>query len=701
MYCTKCGALLKEGAKFCTKCGQKVKVAPAVEPVEQAPAPVEEASDAKADHGAQAQTDINNANGRIYWNIQPGQIARVIDEVEMNSYKNIKGIIIQEGTRAYIRSNGRTIASISGGSYDIAPQQTSVVNNVAEGISNGWRNILNLFRRDKDKEKKSPDLYKEQQDTILKNARNKAAFSVVILLEKAFPLLVGQKRNDMEEYKDILPMKIRTQHLDVDLILNAYFRITDYEQFILHYLTGHKSLNTTEVLHEITDSVRKAVQDSLYDKELSGNLLPAELCALVKENINAIAADTFFGLSLVRIVEIALGNKDLERFRALSAELYLSEQELDYLKRTNDFKNRLADTVNDQKIREARTEVDLQRALDTINNDNLLRQDELERFRHVLENERRVHDAKTDAERDAALAELYKSELLRNEDVDVLKMQIETNAQKRNHALQMMRMHDGIEFERVRLEGEADKAFTIAKGELAKQGLYDEYADGRFYKELDKKRAEAEMQMDLEQRKRDMAFNDDKRRHDMEREDADAQFQRFMQMAELKERSKENERQHETDRERLKWEAAERLSDDKVWALSGNDNAQYKYNAEQEREKRELLDAQRREDQERYERMQRESQDRFERMMMNMMAMNNGIQAERTAEKERQLQEKEERIQRQEGRMDMAYDRALDYTTKNNVQQRPQQPAVKRCPECGTPLEPDSKFCMGCGAEIS
>ena len=97
--CPKCQAVLKPGAKFCTKCGTKI-------------------GGSATNEQRGLPQDMESATERIYWNIQPGQVARVISEAEFESYTKVKGVIISEGTTAYIRANGRTIASISGGTYD-------------------------------------------------------------------------------------------------------------------------------------------------------------------------------------------------------------------------------------------------------------------------------------------------------------------------------------------------------------------------------------------------------------------------------------------------------------------------------------------------------------------------------------------------------------------------------------------------------
>ncbi len=761
MNCPNCNSELKQGTKFCTKCGQKV------EPEATCPqcgsplnknakfctkcgtrlAQPERAPESKA-APAPTTPDMNTTKGRIIWNVQPGQVARIISEGELDTYKDIKGVIVPEGTTAYIRANGHTIASISGGFYDITPANTTTA--FGQLVKNGIRFIVGLFdKKKKDAtEPSKEELYLQQQKAIIENAQKGASFSIVILLDKAFPLTIGAQRDNIDDYKNFEPMTIQTRGDVLSLGVNAYFKISDHERFILHFLTDKKQLSSANIVDEITATVRVTIQEVLGERDLKAGRIPTELNALLKEKINSAIQEMFFGLSVVRIVEISSGNEELKRFAELSKELYLSEQELDYLRRTNDFKNRLADTVNEQMLHEAKSEAEIVNKLREINrnsrNEELLHEDELRKFEQLLVNERIVREAKSDNERDAALAEILKTGLVREEEVNELAHQIATKTQQRNSALNMMRLQDQIEFERVRMQGETDLAVQAAKKQLAYQSTIDQYKDERFYKEIEKQRHVADTNLDLEQRRRDMNFNDEKRRRELDREDDDAQLRQFLAIQEAEEHSRENQRRHEAEMEqnrlksaeemeRLKWENAQNLSDEKVWALKGGDAAtayaQSKYNAEHERQTSERLEAQRREQEARLDAEraardadQQDTKERMFEMMNNMMAMAGGMQAQRMNEQrtqdklneqERMLRERDERIQKQERRMDTAYDRALDYTTRNNVppaqpvqQQSVQQQSLQSksannvCPECGETIEPGAAFCENCGAPL-
>lgn len=779
--CAKCGELLKPGAKFCAKCGAKVEQAPAPQAAENAcvkcgaplkpgakfcakcgasqevPAPTQ-AKEPVVEDKSQMPADMAQATGRIFWNIMPGQLARVINETEFESYGDVKGIIVQPGVKAYIRANGTVVASIGGGTYDFVAPKKQTTQQAQEAVRTSWQWVTNLFSRRKPEanaDSEAEKLYEEQQKAIFQHAQKGTAFSVVLMLDKAFPLLIGEKQKDIAAYAEFKPMAIATPHLNVGVGVNAYFSIVDHEKFMVHFLTERTVVNSAHLTDELAPIVKQVVQNVMGAEDITSNRLPKAMTDRIKAALQAEHLDAFFGVDVVRMVEVSAENADLDRFAALSRELYLSEQELDYLQRTNDFKNRLVDAQNNQRLAEARTDLELQRQLDELNKDNLLREDELLKFKQFLANERIVREATNDSERDAALEELARTGLIRQEETMALRQKLQTQTYQRVMAFEMMRLNDSIAYEKVRMQGEIDKAVTMVKSQLEIEALRDDYDDRRFYKDLEKDKAAANAALDVEQRQRDMNYEDKRRDAQLEMDKRNAQYRQFMEMYQAKEQAKQAERRDEAERERmrleiearreqaqldkeaeierLKWQNTQNLSAEQIWALQGDAEAakafaENKYSLDAERRANERVDRERAiKDQ-----AERENKEMMMRMFEMAMNSNNDRQRERYEaqrtqdmldDRNRQLSEREATIRRQEGRMDTAYDRALDYTTRNNVQAaannaqpQPVQPqpqpvqapvaepapksASSTCPNCGAAYEIGTMFCEECGQKL-
>jgi hypothetical protein len=261
------------------------------------------------------------------------------------------------------------------------------------------------------------------------NLQKAAAFTIVILVDKAFPVLVGAKQATIDDYKTFRPMVIKTKYYDLQVGVNAMFQIQDKERFINHYLTACNLLTTAHIADTISDPVRAALQQLLETREWDGSSLPQEIRREMKDEINKVAQDLFFGLGIARIVEITADSTDMERFRNLSREMYLSEQELDYLQRTNEFRNRMTAVQNAQQIAEARSESELRAELDKINKDNLLREDEMQQFQLMLDSQRRLREARTKEEEDAVMAEIRRQGLVR--DIDLRRLEQEADLERR------------------------------------------------------------------------------------------------------------------------------------------------------------------------------------------------------------------------------------------------------------------------------
>lgn len=689
--CGKCGARLLPGAKFCTTCGAPAAAAP-----ESAPAP-----EAQAAEGG----ELAAVKQKIFWNIQKGEVACRVNESEFVSYDSAQGLIVNDGTTAYIKANGKVLAEIHGGIYDfVDPDELERIlesrrGGAAGALAGGGRFLINalLGRRVKDKFDKSGDPERQRSlDAVIESMKRHEAFSLTLKLDKSFSLVFGS--GTAEEMAEFKPMTVRTKLLDLQMGLRAIFRISDFERFADYFLTDERVATTLKIAGKLQPTIQNAVQAVMQDREVEGTSIPADVVELITAKIVA-AGDQFYGLTLERVAEVAASNEDLERLRSLSRELYLSEQELDFLRRTNDFRNRLATETNGQAIADARSDLQLYQGLQEVNKDRLLADDELDKFYTVLSREKRIRDAQSEEEVEAALSDIEKTGLLREEDVENLRIDIAERRYQRGQVIKLMQLKDEIEFEKVRTAGEGQIAVeTMRQGlelqelTLAHRRREDEYSDDRRAKEREQMRADREAELELD----DAEMN--------------AQIERLRKVKEINREDKKMDLDHEREMERLKQEALDkkaRMTAEQLMAVAAGENldsqAAVKFaesfsagkNVEQVQQAAEarIADSQRHED-------------RMLEMMREMKEMATTMTGHIVQNKDEERDRYRERMERQEERVDKTQDSALEYATRNNQQAAPKpQPQAPQsvgrvCPDCGTVVAQGVRFCAHCGRDL-
>lgn len=689
--CGKCGARLLPGAKFCTTCGAPAAAAP-----ESAPAP-----EAQAAEGG----ELAAVKQKIFWNIQKGEVACRVNESEFVSYDSAQGLIVNDGTTAYIKANGKVLAEIHGGIYDfVDPDELERILESRRGgavgaLAGGGRFLINalLGRRVKDKFDKSGDPERQRSlDAVIESMKRHEAFSLTLKLDKSFSLVFGS--GTAEEMAEFKPMTVRTKLLDLQMGLRAIFRISDFDRFAEYFLTDERVATTLKIAGKLQPTIQNAVQAVMQDREVEGTSIPADVVELITAKIVA-AGDQFYGLTLERVAEVAASNEDLERLRSLSRELYLSEQELDFLRRTNDFRNRLATETNGQAIADARSDLQLYQGLQEVNKDRLLADDELDKFYTVLSREKRIRDAQSEDEVEAALSDIEKTGLLREEDVENLRIDIAERRYQRGQVIKLMQLKDEIEFEKVRTAGEGQIAVeTMRQGlelqelTLAHRRREDEYSDDRRAKEREQMRADREVELELD----DAEMN--------------AQIERLRKVKEINREDKKMDLDHEREMERLKQEALDkkaRMTAEQLMAVAAGENldsqAAVKFaesfsagkNVEQVQQAAEarIADSQRHED-------------RMLEMMREMKEMATTMTGHIVQNKDEERDRYRERMERQEERVDKTQDSALEYATRNNQQAAPKpQPQAPQsvgrvCPDCGTVAAQGVRFCAHCGRDL-
>ena len=433
-----------------------------------------EAEQARNRRNQEAIDGVDVVRGRAIWSIQPGQIARKISERELEEIEKLKGVIVQEGCQAIIFANGELVATLSAGAYQFfksVEEEKAALKAAVEkaekeldekerkareqrrqqeptfrdlgivgeiGRAGRWVSRL-IFGKKKDEKKENIEKRKIDYARILSQATQAPILSVYIVSERHITMTFAGS-TEADGHLAFTPYTIPTKIVDVNVGVSLQLRINDIHQFATNYLADKNIATTMQFEQMLAPSIENTLRQMLRNLDYEASGLPEPVQNNLKVRIQQTINEQLFGIQCERVLQITDSSADFERFRAVERELYCSEQELGFLQRTGEFRNRLAQETNRQAIDKATSEEELRYALQQLNRDQLLHDDEMEQFVLLLNAQKRLREAKSQEEEYEALIDIKKSRLVKDDEMAALEDALTHNKIERDSITEIMRI---------------------------------------------------------------------------------------------------------------------------------------------------------------------------------------------------------------------------------------------------------------------
>lgn len=499
MKCKYCGYPVLPKYKVCPHCGKSL--------TEEEPSVV----------AKQPDTTYDVVNHCAIWNIQKGEIAHLISEREFETAAELEGVVVPEGCSA-IAFVGKEVASVmQSGVYtfendellDMRP--TRPKEKKPQTHKGGfWKGIKNFLFGKKKGEK--PEQHQSRVERVAPklNATDdiEQNLRVYLVSNRAINLLFDATL-DEEGNIDFAPMVIPTQTVNVNISVAIQLQVQNIAEVASNYLADSYTLRTIDLMQQLRATVKATLTNLLRNLDYQQEGLPEPIVNNLKQRLLQVCNEQLAGIEATKVLNITDSSEDFERFRKLERDLYVNGKQLDYLQRTQAYKNRLEQQNNQQAIQQAQNAEELRKALQEVNHDKLLSENEMEQFTQMLAAQKQLREAKSKNEMFLALNELKKSQLVSQDEVKALEVALEQKGIERDsvsdimrvqaeHKLDLERQIVGFELSDNKADHERAEEFKAArhKGDLLAEQLktkrqLDEFADER-------KRQEQTLQQDLE-----------------------------------------------------------------------------------------------------------------------------------------------------------------------------------------------------------
>ncbi len=496
--CPNCSKSVPEHVKFCRFCGTafaSAASAPEADPVN-VPKTAEDLS---------VQVERNF----VTWNILPGQLAVKIDERDIMGYGNIRGLYIAPGTKALFFVNGKHAATLESGKYQFRdfihddeakeaykPQRRhnmveNFVRNIAGYISNGVQTLL------------------DRRTNIRDEEGERVFYTVVLIRGVNFPLLFTFDKITTANIRSEVGLHIRCKITDVDLFFEN--NLVD-QKFV-----GYESFS--ESMAPIVQGVLNQTLSAYSPQQIPNNLVVYDR---VLEGLRQRISVNYAYFIIDEIVTLSATQEDLENVRRLKEELYIAEQELEQAQLREDFLNKMQNAQYSNELRSARSQVDFEALMDKIDEDHLLNEDKKAQFVLMLQSERALREARTMVEQQNAVDGLVRSRMLSNEEVDILERNIEHRADMAElsnvQAIAMATLQNAIEIDRETLKWEMEIGNKRFENEMNLQKKRDEYSDTRRNVDLDFQNRQMESKLERLRQAQEIREQREQAQHNREME---------------------------------------------------------------------------------------------------------------------------------------------------------------------------------------
>lgn len=436
MKCFKCGYPVLPKYKVCPHCGTALTENQ----------PVAASGD---------DNEYSVVNNRAIWNIQKGEVAHVISEREFAHTGGLRGVVLPEGCSAIVFSGKEVVSLMQAGVYDFQPASITRLTNkpqptphaapaAPQTTSSGfWTGVKNfLFGKKKDEKPEAHQRRMERvgqrfaQDSPMAPTQN---VRVYLVSTRNIDLLFDATIDD-EGNLDFMPISIPTATIDVNLSVALQLQVQNMAMVAANYLADSNTLRTLDLMQMLRPIVKATLTKFLRNLDYQREGLPEAVVNNLKAKIIQACNEQLAGIEVVKVLSITDSSDDFERFRKIEKDLYVDNKKLDYLQRTNEFKNRLEQLTNQQTIEKAQSAEDLRKSLQQINKDKLLNEDEMNQFTQMLESQQRLRKAKTQAEELQALSDLKKSSLVTEDEVKALEQSLAEKGISRDSVVDIMRV---------------------------------------------------------------------------------------------------------------------------------------------------------------------------------------------------------------------------------------------------------------------